>query len=56
MLGNASPVEIHEHVLQRLDIFAPGGGFIFNTIHNIPPEVPPENIVAVFDAVKEYNK
>jgi uroporphyrinogen decarboxylase len=42
-------------VLGRLEIFAPGGGFVFNTIHNILPDVPPENIVAMFDAIEEYN-
>ena len=39
-----------------LKIFAPGGGFVFNTVHNILPEVPPENIVAMFDAIDEYNR
>jgi len=42
-------------VLERLDIFAPGGGFVFNTVHNILPEVPPQNILAMFDAVAEFN-
>lgn len=32
----------------------PGSGFVFNTIHNIMPDVPPENIVAMFDTVAEY--
>ena len=31
-----------------------GGGFVFNTIHNILPDVPPENIEAMFEAVDEY--
>jgi len=40
-------------VRRRLDILAPGGGFVFNTIHNILPDVPPENIVAMYEAVEE---
>jgi uroporphyrinogen decarboxylase len=55
VLNRLSPAEVKQHVLERLEVFAPGGGFVFNTVHNILPEVPPENIVAMFDAVKEYN-
>ena len=44
-----------EDVKRRLEILAPGGGFVFNTIHNILPDVPPENIVAMYDAVEEFN-
>ncbi len=56
VLNRASPDEVRRHVLKRLEIFAPGGGFVFNSIHNILPEVPPPNIVAMFDAVAEFNK
>ena len=55
VLNNATAVEVREHVKERLEIFSPGGGFVFNTIHNIMPDVPPENIVAMFDAVKDFN-
>jgi uroporphyrinogen decarboxylase len=53
VLGNASPQEIREHVHERIRIFAPGGGFVFNQVHNIQVEVPPENIVAMLDAAYE---
>ena len=33
----------------------PGGGFVFNTVHNILPEVPPQNVLAMFEAVEEFN-
>jgi uroporphyrinogen decarboxylase len=39
-----------------MDIFAPGGGFVFTQVHNIMADVPPENIVAMFDAALEYGK
>jgi uroporphyrinogen decarboxylase len=55
VLNRATPVEVKAHVLERLEILAPGGGFVFNTVHNILPEVPPQNIVAMFEAVEEFN-
>ncbi len=55
VLNNAQPAEVRSHVLERLEIFSPGGGFVFNPVHNILPDVPPQNIVAMFDAVAEFN-
>jgi uroporphyrinogen-III decarboxylase len=40
--------------LTRARVFAPGGGFVFNTVHTILPDVPPQNIVAMFEAVAEF--
>jgi len=37
------------------EIFAKDGGFVFNAIHNIQALTPPENVVAMFEAVKEFN-
>jgi uroporphyrinogen decarboxylase len=54
ILNLATPAEVKEHVRRRLDMFMPGGGFVFNTVHNILPEVPPGNIVAMFEAVAEF--
>jgi uroporphyrinogen decarboxylase len=54
-LNVGTPEQIRKQVLERLEIFSPGGGFVFNTVHNILPDVPPQNIVAMFDAVKEFN-
>jgi uroporphyrinogen decarboxylase len=54
VLNTASPQEVKDHVRERIEILSPGGGFVFNTVHNILPEVPPENIVAMFEAVHEY--
>ena len=53
---NEGPVKkIREQVLQRMEIFSKGGGFVFNTVHNILPDVPPQNIIEIFDAVNEFN-
>jgi uroporphyrinogen decarboxylase len=55
VLNRATPAEVRAHVLERLRILSPGGGFVFNTVHNILPEVPPQNVVAMFEAVEEFN-
>ncbi|NQU38845.1 MAG: methyltransferase [Lentisphaerae bacterium] len=53
VLNRATPQGVKEHVKERLDILAPGGGFVFNTVHNILPEVPPANVMAMFEALDE---
>ncbi|WP_165226884.1 uroporphyrinogen decarboxylase family protein [Aquisphaera insulae] len=55
VLPLGTPEEVRAHVLERLEIFAPGGGFVFNTVHNILADVPPRNIVAMYEAVHEFN-
>lgn len=54
-LNIGSPQKIRDQVFERLEIFSKGGGFVFNTVHNILPDVPPKNIMAMFDAVKDFN-
>lgn len=54
-LPYASPEKVREEVLRLCDIFAKDGGFVFNTVHNIQANVPVENIVAMVDAIKEFN-
>ena len=51
----ATPEKIREEVLRLCDIFTEDGGFVFNTVHNIQANVPVENIVAMVDAVREFN-
>ncbi len=53
-LNTGTPVQIKDHVRRNIEALAPGGGFVFNTIHNILPDVPPQNVVAMFEAVDEY--
>lgn len=55
VLNIGTPAKIRDMVLQRLEIFSKGGGFVFNTVHNILPDVPPENVVAMYDAIREFN-
>ncbi len=54
VLNHGTPAQVKDDVRRRIDILAPGGGFVFNTIHNILPDVPPENIEAMFEAVAEF--
>jgi Uroporphyrinogen decarboxylase (URO-D) len=51
-----TPEEVRNEVRQRLEIFAPGGGFVFNTIHNVQADVPAENLIALFDTVRELGR
>jgi uroporphyrinogen decarboxylase len=51
ILPVASPEEVAADVRRRVEILAPGGGFVFQQIHNIMADVPPQNIVAMLDAV-----
>jgi len=54
VLPFAKPDEVARHVQEQIEIFAPGGGFVFNQIHNIQADIAPENIVAMFDAARAF--
>ena len=50
-----SPKEVRAEVTERLRAFSPNGGFVFNTIHNIQARTPVANIVAMIDAIEDFN-
>jgi uroporphyrinogen decarboxylase-like protein len=50
-----TPQEVRREVLQRCEIFSKNGGFVFNAVHNVQANTPVENMVAMIDAVKEFN-
>lgn len=54
ILNRSTPEKVKDHVRHNIEVLAPGGGFVFNTVHNILPDVPPENIVAMFEAIDEF--
>jgi uroporphyrinogen decarboxylase len=54
-LNHGTPAQVRDQVLERLEVFSRGGGFVFNTVHNILPDVPPENVVAMYGALREFN-
>jgi uroporphyrinogen decarboxylase len=54
VLPFATPDEVAQHVMERVKILAPGGGFVFNPIHNIQADVPPDNIISMFNTALEF--
>jgi len=48
-----TPEEVYREVRERIEIFGPGGGFVFNTVHNVQANTPTENLLAMFRALKE---
>jgi uroporphyrinogen decarboxylase len=54
VLGVGTPQQVREDVKRRVTDLMPGGGFIFNTVHNIQGNVPPENMVAMWETLQEY--
>jgi uroporphyrinogen decarboxylase len=51
VLIKGTPAQVGEHVRQQVKIWRPGGGFVFQQVHNILADVPPANIVAMYEAV-----
>ena len=52
ILPTANPDEVRQNVKERIECFAPGGAFIFGTVHNIQDDVPAENIVAMLETLE----
>ena len=55
ILPHGTPQAVKDDVKRNVKALAPGGGYVFNTIHNIQALTPIENLVAMFAAVKEFN-
>lgn len=53
ILNAGTPQKVRDEVKQRIDDLAPGGGFVFATVHNTQPDVPPENFMAMWDTLQE---
>jgi uroporphyrinogen decarboxylase len=54
VLGNGSPQEVRDDVKRNIEALAKDGGMVFATVHNIQPNVPPENVIAMYEAFREY--
>jgi uroporphyrinogen decarboxylase len=52
VLPHGSPQQVKDDVRRNIDALAPGGGFVFSTVHNIQADAPPQNIVAMWEAVR----
>jgi len=53
VLPRGSVEAVRDEVKRRIEDLAPGGGFVFAQVHNIQPDVPPENMVAMWETAKE---
>jgi uroporphyrinogen decarboxylase len=56
LLPRATPAVVRDAVRGSIEAFKPGGGYVFNNVHNLQPDVPPQNILAMFDAACEFGK
>lgn len=56
ILPYGTPAEVKEETKRNIHVLAPGGGFIFTTVHNIQADVPSENIIAMWEALQKYGK
>lgn len=54
VLPNGSTSDVADDVKKNIDALAPGGGYVFNTVHNIQAEVPPENIMAMWNTLMTF--
>ena len=54
VLSWGTPNEVRENVCKQIEYLAKGGGFVFATVHNIQADVPPENLVAMWQAVMDF--
>jgi len=56
ILPRATPAEVAEHVRQTAHVLAPGGGYIFGTAHNLLPDVPTDNVLALVEAYHQAGR
>jgi uroporphyrinogen decarboxylase len=56
VLPRGTPAEVRENVRRNLEAFKPGGGYVFNGVHNIQADVPPDNVLAMYDAAVEFGE
>jgi uroporphyrinogen-III decarboxylase len=49
-----TPEQVRGEVRERMEVFGPGGGFVFNSIHNIQARTPAENLLALYEAVRDF--
>ena len=54
VLPFGTPAEVRDNVRRNLEALAPGAGYVFNTIHNIQADVPPANVLAMWEALQEF--
>jgi len=56
ILSRATPAEIRQHVARQIDLLKPNGGFVFQQVHNVLADVPPDHVIAMLDAAHEFGR
>jgi uroporphyrinogen decarboxylase len=56
VFGTGTPEAVRADVRQSIEALAPGGGFVFGTVHNTQANVPPENFMAMWQALRDYGR
>jgi uroporphyrinogen decarboxylase len=54
VLPGGTPQQVRDDVRQNIEALAPGGGYVFSAVHNIQADVPPENLIAMWETLQEY--
>lgn len=54
ILPHGTTQQVRDEVKRRIDDFAPGGGFVFATVHNIQEDVPVENVITLWETLRDY--
>jgi uroporphyrinogen decarboxylase len=54
ILPNGTVDDVRKEVRKIIRDLAPGGGFVLASVHNLQPDIPPENIIAMFEAAAQY--
>jgi uroporphyrinogen decarboxylase len=54
VLPRGTPAEVRAEVFRRMEVLAPGGGFVFTPVHNVQPDVPPQNLEAMWRAYQDF--
>jgi uroporphyrinogen decarboxylase len=56
VLPRGTPEDVRNEVKRRIGDLAPGGGYVMGSVHNMQADVPPENVIAMFDSALEYGR
>ena len=56
ILPNGTPKEVQKETSKMIDIMGNGGGYVLAAVHNIQPDTPPENIMAMLDTAFQYRR
>lgn len=55
-LAFGTPADVAEEVRRHVEVLSPGGGYVFASVHNIQAQVPPENVIALFETALEAGR